>query len=206
MPHLVSRRSSQPHPVSVTQDRTPCNPLRPKLHRFERFQRMSMPMMVNDLGAETDSARAKDRESLKLLLQATSHTERSTRSAGSDGATSSELTDSSLVQRTPSADSSIRAHDPFLSNLSLSLPSDSGSDLVSTLHRLRVKCLASYFDEMERIARLGPSPSSTALIRKGVEGDTFDDAARDDDNAGKVELETWEEITMSDVNQGGLTI
>lgn len=201
MPSSVSRRSSHPQPVSGIQSPTPCNPSRPKLRRFELFQRASMPITGDDPGAETESAKANDRESLKLLLQATSHAKGSTKNIESDQATSSRPDDFSLVHQIPGAPSSITPEDPSVSGLPLDLPFDSGSDLISSLQRLRVRGLASYFEEMERMAALRPSLSS----RKRVERDAFHDVVKDDDEAETVELETWEEMTGSGVSHGGLT-
>jgi hypothetical protein len=196
---LVSRCSSQPQPTSGIQHQTPSNPSRPKLHRFGRFQRT--PMTANDPGAETESAKAKDRESLKLLIQATSHTERTSRSAGGNEVMSSGSADYSLVRHVPAVSSSIAPENPSASDLPLDLPYDSGSNLVSSLQRLRIRGLASYFEKMERIAALRPPPSSAKLISEGVERDAFDVFVNEDGETEVAGLEDWEEMTLSNVSQ-----
>lgn len=200
-PSLVSPNSSQPQPTSGNQHQTPSNPSRPKLHRFGRFQPVSIPTTANDPGAETESAKVKDRESLKLLIQATSHTEKTSRTAGGNEAMSSGSTDYSLVRHVPAASSSIAPENPAASDFPLDIPYDSGSDLVSSLQRLRIRGLASYFEKMERIAALRPLPSSATSISDGVERGAFDDAVREDGETRVAELEDWEETTLSDVSQ-----
>jgi len=199
-PSLVSRRSSQPQPVSGIS--TPCNPARPKLHRFERFQCTSMPMTVNN--PESESAKAKDRDSLELLLQATSHAKDSTKFTGGDEATSSRPDDFSLVCHHPGVPSSITSEDSSASGLPVDLSFDSGSDLISSLQRLRIRGLASYFEDMERVAVLRPFVPSATLDRKCVESDAFHDVVKHGDEAGEGELGNWEEVTRSDVSSVSL--
>lgn len=202
-PPLVSRCSSQPQPTSGIQHQTPPKPSRPKLHRFGRFQPIAMlnTITANGPGAETDSAKAKDRESLRLLIQATSLKEKTTITAGRNEAMSSGSADYSLVRHVPDASSSITPKNPVAFDLPLDFPSDSGSDLVSSLQRLRVRGLASYFEKMERVAALRSSPSSATLISGGIEMDGFDSAVKEDDETKVVELEDWEEMTKSDLSQ-----
>jgi hypothetical protein len=200
-PSLVPPSSSQPQPTSGNQHQTPSNPSRPKLHRFGRFQPVSIPTTANDPGAETESAKVKDRESLKLLIRATSHTERTSRTAGGNDAMSSGSTDYSLVPHVPAASSSIASENPAASYLPLDLPCDSGSDLVSSLQRLRIRGLASYFEKMERIAALRQPPSPAMLISEGVGRGAFDVVVKEDGETKIAELEDWEEMTLSDVSQ-----
>jgi hypothetical protein len=196
-PSSVSHRYSQPQPASVIQNQAPSKPSRPRMHRFGHFQPTSMPTTVIDPGAETDLAKAKDRESLELLLRVTNHTERSTRAAAGNGAMSSGYTDYLFVQQKPSTPSSITSDDASVSYSPLKLPSDSGSDLVSSLQRLRVRGLAAYFEEMEKRSTLHPSRSSSTLVRcEGAGRDTFDDVVKEDDETEVAELEDWE-MTMS---------
>jgi hypothetical protein len=200
-PALVSPSSSQPQPTSDIQHQTSFNPSRPKLHRFGRFQRTAIPMTANDPGGETESAKAKDRESLKLLIQTTSHTERTSRSAGGNEAMSSGSADYSLVRHVPAVSSSIAPENPSASGLPLDLPYDSGSNLVSSLQRLRIRGLASYFEKMERIVALRPHPSSATLISEGVERNGFEVVVKEDGETKVAELEDWEEMTISNVSQ-----
>jgi hypothetical protein len=182
-PSPVSQRCPQPQRASSTQPQTPPTSSRPKQRRSERFQRTSTHTMVIDPIAETESAKSKDRESLKLLLRATNHTERSTRAAKHNKAMSSGSIDDSLVQ-------SITLEDPFMSYSPLSLPSDSGSDLVSSLQRLRVGDLASYFEDMERTAASRPSRPSRSfatLVHESVEKDEFDSIVKGGDEIKEVE-------------------
>ena len=114
---------------------------------------------------------------------------------------SSGSADYSLVRHVPDASSSITPKNPVAFDLPLDLPSDSGSDLVSSLQRLRVRGLASYFEKMERVAALRSSPSSATLISGGIEMDGFDSVVKEDDETKVVELEDWEEMTKSDLSQ-----
>jgi hypothetical protein len=194
-PSPVSQRYPQPQRASSTQPQTPPTSSRPKQRRSGRFQRTSTHTMVIDPIAETESAKAKDRESLKLLLRATNHTERSTRAAKHNKAMSRGSTDDSLVQ-------SITLEDPFMSYSPLSLPSDSGSDLVSSLQRLRVGGLASYFEDMERTAASRPSRPSRSfakLVHESVEKDEFDSIMKGGDEIEELEqAEEVEEVEESE--------
>jgi len=150
-----------------------------------------MPTTVIDRIAETESAKAKDRESLKLLLQATSYAKRSVEAAKHKEAMSSGSIVDSLVQ-------SIALEDPFVSDSPLSLPSDSGSDLVSSLQRLRVRSLAFYFEETQRTSAPRPSSSSATLIVEGVEKGVFDNIVKGSDEIEKVEDDDWEDVEDDD--------
>jgi hypothetical protein len=189
-PSPVSQGYSQLQRASRTQPQKPSNPSRPKLHKFGRFQPTSMPTTVIDPIAETESAKAKDRESLKLLLQATNQAKRSARAAEHNKTMSSGSIVDSLVQ-------SITLEDPFVSDSPLSLPSDSGSDLVSSLQRLRVRGLASYF-EMERTSAPRPSSSSATLMGEGVEKGVFGNIVDGSDEIEKVEGYDWEDVEDGD--------
>jgi hypothetical protein len=201
-PSPVSQRYSQPQHTSRIQPQTPLKPSRPKLRRFGRFQRTSTPTTVIDPNTETESAKAKDRESLKLLLQATSDVAKSNRADSSNEAMLSGPADYSLVQQVPATPSSTMPGDSFVSEAPLSLPSDSGSNLVSSLQRLRVRGLASYFEQMEKNNALGLSNSSATLIRDGDESDRSDSIVKGKDQIEGVEIDEREVMTLSDVSQG----
>ena len=53
---------------------------------------------------------------------------------------------------------------PFVVRQSPVLEDDSGSDLVSSLQRIRIGGLASYFEELERRARARTEVSTTAHV------------------------------------------
>jgi len=89
-----------------------------------------------------------------------------------------------------------------VSEAPLSLPSDSGSNLVSSLQRLRVRGLASYFEQMEKNNALGLSNSSATLIRDGDESDRSDSIVKGKDQIEGVEIDEREVMTLSDVSQG----
>jgi hypothetical protein len=186
MPSLVSQVSSQPLPIPGVQHQTSSVKSKQEMQKSEEFQPTSTPMTTSDTGAETKSAKAKDRESLKLLLRATSHTG-TVRAAGGKEAISGRSTAHLLVQHVPAANSSSKPNDSFMSGLPINLPYDSGSDLVSSLQRLRVRGLASYFEKMERIAALRSSRSSAGLIHEGVERDIFG-IVKEVDETEEVEL------------------
>lgn len=104
--------------------------------------------------ANTPRSRAMDRESLRILLRSTKHSKRQTvKTPPSDANTPDQHSDSSLVQISPIVVSRTLLDDPF--TFSPTLPTgddDSGSDLVSSLQRLRVGGLASYFQELDERA------------------------------------------------------
>jgi hypothetical protein len=86
-----------------------------------------------------------------------------------------------------------------MSDSPLSLPSDSGSDLVSSLQRLRVRGLASYFEDMEKTAAFRPSRSSATLVHEGVKNDEFDSIVKEDDKIEEVEeVEEAKEVEQAE--------
>lgn len=103
--------------------------------------------------ADTPRSSALDRESLTILLRSTKHSKRQTVKTPSDANSPDQHSDSSLVQISPIVVSRTLLDDPF--TFSPTLPTgddDSGSDLVSSLQRLRVGGLASYFQELDERA------------------------------------------------------
>lgn len=100
-------------------------------------------------------SKAMDRESLRILLSTTEHSKRQTvTTPPSEIDTPDQHSDSSLVQISPIVVSRTLLDDPF--TFSPTLPvgdnDDSGSDLVSSLQRLRVGGLASYFQKLDERA------------------------------------------------------
>lgn len=141
-------------------------PVRPVLSRFARyFQTQSgtrnghQPETGNTLIANTHLAKANDRESLEILLRSTSPA-LSTDTAG-------ELSDSSLVHQSPVASTTTLPQGPFVVRQSPVLEDDSGSDLVSSLQRIRIGGLASYFEELEKRAYARRLASSAARVSGG---------------------------------------
>lgn len=104
---------------------------------------------------DTPRSKAMDRESLRILLRSTKHSKRQTvTTPPSDTDTPDQRSDSSLVQVSPIVVSRTLLDDPFTFRPTLPAgdSDDSGSDLVSSLQRLRVGGLASYFQELDERA------------------------------------------------------
>ena len=134
-------------------------PVRPVLSRFARYLQTESATRDGHQ-SETDSthiadthlAKASDRESLEILLRSSAQREKSARAMTSITEAEDELSDSSLVHHIQVASTTTLSQGPFVVRQSPVLEDDSGSDLVSSLQRIRVGGLASYFGEVERRA------------------------------------------------------
>ena len=171
-------------------------PVRPVLSRFAcYFQTQSatrnghQPETDNTQIAETHLAKANDRESLWILL-------RSTSPAPSTG-TVGELSDSSLVNHNPVASTTMLPQGPFVVRQSPLLEDDSGSDLVSSLQRIRIGGLASYFEQLKRHAHAQTLASTAARISGGDDQRLIDDLEADQSpRTYHVVDGEWSEMTL----------
>lgn len=195
------------HALSIELDiesEPPATPVRPRLPRFQRYLQSEGTSstsaswnFVDDPIAESSAAKAKDRESLDILLRSTSDLGQPVRDESQQKLPLSpdEHDDFSSVQPSP-----ITFPNTLPSRMSPWSASDASSDLVSSLQRLRVGGLASYFESLDRSARLHSSTSNVAGVRE---------TQREDDNVEqKVERmeqwegddEDWEEMTAADAS------
>lgn len=154
-------------------------PVRPVLSRSTRyFQTQSTmrngypPETDNTHNADTHIAKANDRENLEILLHSSS--------PAPSKDTADDLSDSSLVQHDPVASTTTLPEGPFVVRQSPLLEDDSGSDLVSSLQRIRIGGLASYFEELERRAHVRTLASTAPRVSvddhrlaDGLEADQF---------------------------------
>ncbi|KAM0700650.1 hypothetical protein Q7P35_012371 [Cladosporium inversicolor] len=143
-------------------------PVRPALSRFARYFRAESASQSErksgadaDHTADTHLTKASDRESLEVLLRSASQHEKPVRPTASN---TDELSDSPLVHHSPVVSPNMLPQGPFVVRQSPVLEDDSGSDLVSSLQRIRIGGLASYFEEVERHARARTLASITAHV------------------------------------------
>lgn len=157
--------------------------------------------MRNERRSETDNthmtdthlAKAKDRESLDILLRSTS--------PAHSIDTADEASDSSLDDHGPVTSAATLPEGPFVIRQSPVLEDDSGSDLVSSLQRIRVGGLASYFEEVERrafartlastAAHVNMDQCSTAELEADQYPQSFDVAGGE-----------WSEMTVREASNG----
>jgi hypothetical protein len=145
--------------------------VRPVLSRFARFFRTESATR-NEHQSETDDTHiadthlteASDRESLEVLLRSSAQREKPARAVASNTDKADELSDSPLVHHIPVASTTTLPQGPFVVRQSPVLEDDSGSDLVSSLQRIGVGGLASYFEEVERRASARTLASTTAHV------------------------------------------
>lgn len=189
--HTVEPKAMLKEPVMAS------GPIRPMLSRSTRhFQNESA--MRNEHRSETENthmtdtrlAKAKDRESLEVLLRSTS--------PAPSIDTADEASDSSLDPHGPVTSAATLPEGPFVIRQSPVLEDDSGSDLVSSLQRIRLGGLASYFEEVERRAFTRTLASTAAHVnadQSELEADQYPQAF---DVAG----EEWSEMTVQEASDG----
>lgn len=177
-PPIVSQHAAEPR-VMIKEPVPARAPVRPVLYRCARYLRTESVTQDAHRSepdhtqiADTHLAKANDRESLEILLRSIS--------SASSTDTAGEHSDPSLVHHSPVASTTMLRQGPFVVRQSPVLEDDSGSDLVSSLQRIRVGGLASYFEELERRAYTRTLASNAARISgddqrlaDGLEADQF---------------------------------
>ena len=143
--------------------------------------------------ADAHLAKINDRESLEILLRSISP------APSTDKA--NELSDPSLVHHSPVASTTTLPRVPFVVRQSPVLEDDSGSDLVSSLQRIRVGGLASYFEELEKRALARTLASTAAQVNvdrcstSELEADQYSKAYDVTDGG-------WSEMTVREASDG----
>lgn len=162
---------------------------------------------VNDISdppiPDTPHSKAHDRESLKVLLRSCKRLESPTvQTPPFSTNTPDQRSNSPPVQISPITVSTTLLEDPF--TFSPTLPvgdeDDSGSDLVSSLQRLRVGGLAAYFQELDERACRATSPSPT--VRVSVQHDGGSENGQEEEHADHVDYGEWEEVVEGEVEDG----
>lgn len=202
---IVSQRTVEPgamikEPVAANA------PVRPVLSRLARYFRAESATQGGK-GSETDDThiadthlgKANDRESLEILLRLSTQHEQPTRAEAFSTDTADGLSDSSLARNSPAASTTMLPQGPFVVRQSPVLEDDSGSDLVSSLQRVRIGGLASYFEELERRAYAHTLASTAAHVNvdrcsnAGLEADQYP-------RAFDVAERKWSEITVREAS------
>jgi len=155
---IVSQRAMKPG--SMTKEPLVASaPAKPILSRFARYFRTGsaahnehQPEVDDTRIADTHLAKAGDRESLEILLRSGTPCEKPVTATAFNTDTSDELSSSSPPQQSPAAFLDMLPEGPFVVRQSPVLEEDSGSDLVSSVQRLRAGGLASYFADLEERA------------------------------------------------------
>lgn len=145
--------------------------VRPMLSRFAHYFRTeSATRNGHQSGtddthiADTHLTKASDLESLEILLRSSAKHEQPARAMASNPDTVDELSDSSPFQQRPIVSTIMLPEGRFVVRQSPVLEDDSGSDLVSSLQRIRIGGLASYLEEVERRARTRTSALTSAHV------------------------------------------
>jgi hypothetical protein len=161
-------------------------PARPVLSRFARYFRAESakcsgyePESDDTHIADTHLAKASDRESLEILLRSSEQHEQPATAKASIPDTTAELSDSSFVHQSPAMSLDTLPEGPFVVRQSPVLEDDSGSDLVSSLQRIRIGGLASYFEELEKRARARTEATTTAAVGGGHDQRYIDELEAD---------------------------
>lgn len=183
-------------------------PVRPVLSRFAPcFRAESATQSERKSGADADHTadthltKASDRGSLEVLLRSVSQHENPVRAAASNVNTRDELSDSSLVQHSPVVSPDMLPQGPIVVRQSPVLEDDSGSDLVSSLQRIRVGGLACYFEEVERRARARTLALTTTRVSGGHDqGLSIEVEADRSTWAYSVADGEWSEVTVREAN------
>lgn len=206
---IVSQQTVEPG-LMIKKSVVASVPVRPVLSRFARYFRAeSAARSEHEPETETDDdhvaashlTKSSDRESLEVLLRSASQHEKPARAAASNTDTRDELSDSSLVHHSPVVSSDMLSRGPFVVRQSPVLEDDSGSDLVSSMQRIRVGGLASYFEDVERRARARTLASTTARVSGGHDhGLSIEVEADQSTWAYNVADGEWSEVTVRDAS------
>lgn len=147
--------------------------------------------------AESPAAKAKDRESLDILLRSTSDLGQPVRDDSQKKLPVSpdEHDSSSSVQPSP-----ITFPNTLPLRMSPGSASDASSDLVSSLQRLRVGGLASYFESLDKSARLQSSTSNVAGVPETHREDDDVEQTMEQTVQPGGDDEDWEEMTAADAS------
>lgn len=148
--------------------KTPTRPVLPRLARYVGRESAS-PNKSTVENKETPipdtlESKASGRESLKILLDSSKQQVCPNIITTPSTETSDKISNSSLVQHSSSLFVTIPSEDPFVSSQSPGYEDDSGSELVSSLQRLRLGGLSSYLKEMGRRADLSSLSSTGSLV------------------------------------------
>lgn len=162
---------------------------------------------VNDISdsqiPDTPHSKALDHESLKVLLRSCKRLESRTEpSPPSSTKTPNQHPDLPPVQISPTTVATTLLEDPF--TFSPTLPGgdddDSGSDLVSSLQRLRVGGLAAYFRELDERASRAASPSPTHRVSAQHHAGLED--GQKEEHVDHVDYGEWEEVVEGEAEDG----
>lgn len=186
-------------------------PVRPVLSRSTRYfraesaTRSDQKPRTNDTHiADTHSTKASDRESLEVLLRSSEQGEQLARGKASITDTAAELSNSSPSPHRITMSLDTLPEGPLVVRQSPGLEDDSGSDLVSSLQRIRIGGLASYFEELEKRARAPTEASTTARVVPGHGQSSA--TGLDEDQRGKVYDVAdgkWNVITVREASDEG---
>jgi hypothetical protein len=186
-------------------------PVRPVLSRFARcFWNESAtsgehePETDNAPITDTRLAKASDRESLEILLRSSEQREQPATAKVFITDKADELSGSSLVHLSPALSLDTLPEGPFVVRQSTVLESDSGSDLVSSLQRIRIGGLASYFQELEERARARTESSTVACV-SGEHDQSLATGLEDDQHVRASDLSDmadgeWSEVTVREAS------
>ena len=201
VPASIPRRKVEPRPMDMPA--VVSAPIRPVLPRFARYFRTGNAPHSGQMSetddtriADTPLSKASDRDSLEIPLRSSGKHEQSVINNGSNTVTADESPDLSLNQHSPVVLLDSLAEDPFGSSQSRVLEDDSGSNLISSLQRLRLGGLSSYLLDLDKRTDFPTSTSATPQVSVGHDqqittGSDADQVMRAYDTAD----EEWEEVT-----------
>jgi len=195
---IVSQRTMKPG--SMTKEPLEASaPVTPRLSRFARYLRTEHQSEVDDTHiADAHLTKASDRESLEILLRSGTQCKKLVSATASNTDTSDESSSSSLPQQSLVASLDTLPKGPFVVRQSPVLEEDSGSDLVSSLQRLRVGGLASYFADLdERASASMPTCRVSAEHDESLTAEVDADQYLQAYNMGDAD---WDEMTVREAS------
>jgi hypothetical protein len=206
-PRDISNRKVEPQtmtsePVVVG---APAWPLWSRLARFfqTRSARRSGPVSRTDdiHMTETPLAKAKDHESLAILLQSSRLRQQPEKVTAFDIDAADKLSDPSLVHHSPVVSLDTLPEDPFGPYQSRVFEEDSGSNLVSSLQRIRLGSLSPYLIDLDQRANVPRSSSKTDHVNMGKdEWFAAGEEAGQPMKAYDVADEEWDEVTVRETS------
>jgi hypothetical protein len=171
-PEIMKRKVE---PQTMMKDPVLVNtPARPVLSRFARYFRTADAIRSGPMSKDGDTriadsplAKAMDHESLEILLRSSRQREQLVKATTSETDTAAELPDPSLAQHHPVLTLDKSPEDPFDRYQSRVFEEDSGSDLVSSLQRIRLGSLSSYLLDLDKRTNVPRADSTVAHISVG---------------------------------------
>ena len=149
-------------------------PVRPALPRFTRYFRTAIATRSGPMSKDGDTpiadsplTKAMDHESLEVPLRSSKQREQLVKATSSETDTAAELSAPSLVQYNPVGSLDGLPEDLLDRYQSRVFEEDSGSDLVSSLQRIRLGSLSSYLLDLDKRINVQKASSTTTHISVG---------------------------------------